>query len=404
VVDRNPDPETGRVNLFAPEVSSDPQPVYAELRSKCPVARSTFFDAPVLSLYEDIVWGLREPGLFSSAMEKQLALGTERPMIPQQIDPPAQTRYRRLLDPHFSRRKMEELAPAIRSQANALIDGFEARGGCQFDAEFAVPLPCAAFLSLIGLPLSDLAAFLEIKDDIIRPGKRKGLPYLPIEEGKAVRAEAGRRLYAYFDTVIDDRTPRPRGDLLSSLVHAEIDGEKLTRDEILDICFLLLIAGLDTVTATLGCSIAYLASHPEQRQRLVRDPSLIPGAVEELLRWETPVVAVPRIATQDLTLRGVEIKQGAVVTFLLGAANTDAAHFKDANEVDFARERNIHLAFGSGPHRCLGSHLARMEMRVALEEWHRRIPDYAIAPGETPRYSAGIREVMHLPLVWSASA
>jgi cytochrome P450 len=158
------------------------------------------------------------------------------------------------------------------------------------------------------------------------------------------------------------------------------------------------------VTATLGCSIAYLASHPEQRQRLVRDPSLIPGAVEELLRWETPVVAVPHIATQDLTLRGVEIKQGAVVTFLLGAANTDAAHFKDANEVDFARERNIHLAFGSGPHRCLGSHLARMEMRVALEEWHRRIPDYAIAPGETPRYSAGIREVMHLPLVWSASA
>jgi cytochrome P450 len=299
---------------------------------------------------------------------------------------------------------MEELAPAIRIQAKALIDGFESRGGCEFDSEFAVPLPCGAFLSLLGLPLSDLADFLEIKDDIIRPGKRQGLPYLPIEEGKAVRAAAGRRLYAYFETVIDDRTPRPRGDLLSSLVHAEIDGEKLTRDEILDICFLLLIAGLDTVTATLGCSIAYLASHPEQRQRLVRDPSLIPGAVEELLRWETPVVAVPRIATQDLTLRGVEIKQGAVVTFLLGAANTDAAHFKDANEVDFARERNIHLAFGSGPHRCLGSHLARMEMRVALEEWHRRIPDYAIAPGETPRYSAGIREVMHLPLVWSASA
>jgi cytochrome P450 len=404
VADRNPDPETGRVNLFAPEVGADPQPVYAELRAKCPVARSTFFNAPVLSRYEDIVWGLREPGLFSSAMEKQLALGTDRPMIPQQIDPPAQTRYRRLLDPHFSRRRMEELAPAIRSQANALIDGFEARGECEFDSEFAVPLPCGAFLSLLGLPLSDLAVFLEIKDDIIRPGKSRGLPYLPIEEAKAVRAAAGRRLYAYFEAVIDDRTPRPRGDLLSTLVHAEIEGEKLTREEILDICFLLLIAGLDTVTATLGCSIAYLAAHPEQRESLVRDPALIPGAVEELLRWETPVVAVPRIATQDLTLHGVEIEKGAVVTFLLGAANTDGAHFRDANEVDFTRERNIHLAFGSGPHRCLGSHLARMELRVALEEWHRRIPDYAIAPGETPRYSAGIREVMHLPLVWSARA
>ena len=399
---RNPDPETGRVNLFDPEICADPQPAYETLRSQCPVARSTFFDSPVLSRYEDVAWGLRHPEIFSSEMEKLMALGTERPMIPQQIDPPAQTRYRRLLDPHFSRRKMEELAPAIRSQANALIDGIEGRGECEFDSEFAVPLPCGAFLSLLGLPLSDLGTFLEIKDDIIRPGRRKGLPFVPIPEATAIRAEAGRRLYAYFETVIDDRTPRPRSDLLSSLVHAEIDGEKLTREEILDICFLLLLAGLDTVTATLGCSIAYLASHPEQRRRIVRDPSLIPGAVEELLRFETPVTGVPRVAKQDVTLHGVEIKRGSIVNFLLGAANTDGAHFEDAAVVDFARARNIHLAFGVGPHRCLGSHLARMEMRVALEEWHRRIPEYAIKPGETPRYSLGIREVMYLPLVWSA--
>ncbi len=401
---RNPDPETGRVNLFDPEIAADPHPVYATLRSKCPVARSTFFDAPVVSRYEDVVWGLRHPELFSSEMEKQMALGTERPMIPQQVDPPAQTRYRRLLDPHFSRRKMEELAPAIRSQANDLIDGFEARGSCEFDSEFAVPLPCGAFLSLLGLPLTDLGAFLEIKDDIIRPGRRKGVAFLPIPEATAIRAEAGRRIYGYFEEVIDDRTATPRGDLLSSLVHAEIDGEKLSRTEILDICFLLLIAGLDTVTATLGCNIAYLAAHPEQRRRLVRDPSLIPGAVEELLRWETPVVAVPRIAKQDLTLHGAEIAKGSIVTFLLGAANADDAHFTDAERVDFARERNIHLAFGAGPHRCLGSHLARMELRVALEEWHRRIPDYSIKPGETPRYSLGIREVMYLPLEWGPSA
>jgi cytochrome P450 len=404
VAARNPDPETGRVNLFDPEIAADPHPVYATLRSKCPVARSTFFDAPVVSRYEDVVWGLRHPELFSSEMEKQMALGTERPMIPQQVDPPAQTRYRRLLDPHFSRRKMEELAPAIRSQANDLIDGFEARGSCEFDSEFAVPLPCGAFLSLLGLPLTDLGAFLEIKDDIIRPGRRKGVAFLPIPEATAIRAEAGRRIYGYFEEVIDDRTATPRGDLLSSLVHAEIDGEKLSRTEILDICFLLLIAGLDTVTATLGCNIAYLAAHPEQRQRLVRDPSLIPGAVEELLRWETPVVAVPRIAKQDLTLHGAEIAKGSIVTFLLGAANADDAHFTDAERVDFARERNIHLAFGAGPHRCLGSHLARMELRVALEEWHRRIPDYSIKPGETPRYSLGIREVMYLPLEWGPSA
>jgi cytochrome P450 len=400
VTARRPDPEQRRVNLFDPGTAVDPQPFYAELRARCPVARSTFNDAPVLSRYEDVAWGLRHPELFSSEMEKQMALGTERPMIPQQIDPPAQTRYRRLLDPHFSRRKMEPLAPAIRSQANALIDRFQARGECEFDAEFAVPLPCGAFLSLLGLPHSDLELFLQIKDDIIRPQKKKGVPLIPVAEANRIRAEAGRQLYAYFEAAIDERRALPREDLVSSLVHAEIDGERLLRTEILDICFLLLLAGLDTVTSTLGCSVAYLASHPEQRRRLVADPALIPGAVEELLRWETPVTGVPRVCRQDLTLRGVEIKKGELVTFLLGAANTDDGHFPDAQAVDFERERNIHLAFGAGPHRCLGSHLARMELRVALEEWHRRIPDYRIKPGETPRYSLGIREVMYLPLVW----
>jgi cytochrome P450 len=337
-------------------------------------------------------------------MDKQLALGTERPMIPQQIDPPAQTRYRRLLDPHFSRRKMEQLAPAIRAQAGALIDRFAARGECELDADFAVPLPCGAFLSLLGLPLSDLDEFLQIKDDIIRPQKRKGVPMIPLEEGKEIRAGAGKQLYAYFERVIDARLAKPGKDLLSSLVHTESEGEKLTREEVLDICFLLLLAGLDTVTATLGCSIAYLAAHPEQRQRLLENPGLIPGAVEELLRWETPVVAVPRVCKQDVELHGHTIQKGSLVAFLIGAANTDDAHFTSAQTVDFDRARNIHLAFGAGPHRCLGSHLARMEMRVALEEWHRRIPHYQIKPGETPRYSVGIREVMYLPLVWDARA
>jgi cytochrome P450 len=123
--------------------------------------------------------------------------------------------------------------------------------------------------------------------------------------------------------------------------------------------------------------------------------------VEELLRWETPVMGVPRVAKCDLSLHGFQIKEGEVVMLLLGAADTDDEHFKDAQQVDFARERNIHLAFGGGPHRCLGSHLARMELQAALEEWHRRIPEYRIKPGEIPRYSPGIREVLYLPLVWN---
>jgi cytochrome P450 len=390
------DPE--RVNLFDESFARCPQHVYAEMHSRCPVARMVLSDQPVIARYEDVVYALRHPEIFSSEMELQMGLGTERPMIPQQIDPPAQTRYRKLLDPHFSRRKMEALAEPIRAHANQLIDAFIDAGECEFDEAFAIPLPCTAFLHLLGLPPSDLSLFLELKDGIIRPQKAR--PGLPFDQMPAARAEAGKRIYDYFRSTLDDRERRPREDLLTSLLSAEIEGERLSRNDILDICFLLLLAGLDTVTATLGCNMAYLAANPDQRRRILADPALIPGAVEELLRWETPVTAVPRVVKRDVTLSGVEIREGDLVTLLIGAANVDAERFDDPTRVDFDRARNIHTAFGAGPHRCLGSHLARMELRVAMEEWHRRIPDYAVKPGETPRYSPGIREVMYLPLVW----
>jgi cytochrome P450 len=248
----------------------------------------------------------------------------------------------------------------------------------------------------MGLPQKDLDLFLEMKNGIIRPQVEPG----DVEAATKVRAASGKRIYAYFEAVIEERGAQPRDDMIGYLLGAEIDGNNLSHNEILDICFLLLLAGLDTVTSTLGCNIAYLAANPEQRRRLVAGPNLIPGAVEELLRWETPVTGVPRVVKQDVTLHDVEIKQGEVVTLLLGASNLDESEFVDPKLIDFERERNRHIAFGAGAHRCLGSHLARMELEVALEEWHRRIPEYGIKPGETPRYSPGIREVQYLPLVW----
>ncbi len=394
----HPHPETGEVNLFDPEFARCPQPVYESMQSRCPVSRQAFIGTRLILRYEDVVWALRHPEIFSSEMEMQMALGTERPMIPQQIDPPAQTRYRKLLDPHFSRKRMAALEPALRAQANALIDRVEADGRCDFDPAFAIPLPCSAFLSLLGLPQSDLELFLRLKNGIIRPVADPKDP----ESVLRVRKESGRQIYAYFEGVIRDRRARPRDDLMSALVRLEAGGERLSETELLDICFLMLLAGLDTVTATLGCNVAYLAANPDQRRRLVENPALIPNAVEELLRWETPVTGVPRLVKRPVTVGGVELREGELVTLLLGASNLDAGEFPDAMRVDFDRERNRHLAFGGGAHRCLGSHLARMELRVALEEWHRRIPDYAIEPGATPRYSPGIREVLHLPLVWPA--
>jgi cytochrome P450 len=394
----NPNLETLEVNVFSAEFASQPQPVYRELVTKCPFARQAFVGSPVLSRYEDVLWALRHPEIFSSEMEMHMALGTERPMIPQQIDPPAQTKFRKILDPRFSKKRMQEIAPAVRRHANELIDAFVGRGECEFDREFAVPLPCTAFLSLMGLPQAELPRFLRIKDMIIRP---QTLMQDPTPEGaQALRKEAGRQIYEFFGGVIDERTANPGTDMVSYLLETEIDGHRLSREDILDVSFLLILAGLDTVTATLGCNIAYLAANPEQRRRVVEKPDSIAGAVEELLRWETPVTAVPRLVKQDVEIHGQRLKQGEMVTLLLGASNVDSTEFQDPERVDFERERNKHLAFGGGPHRCLGSHLARMELEVAMQVWHERIPSYRIKPGETPRYSPGIREVQYLPLVW----
>lgn len=386
-------------NIFDPAVTACPHATYRKLVDDLPVIRMPITDSPIISRYEDVMFALRHPEIFSSEMSKQLALGTDRPMIPQQIDPPAQTRYRKLLDPLFSRKRMLALEPAIRKNAADLISGFLADGECEFNSQFAIPLPCQAFLHLFGLPLSDLGLFLELKDGVIRP-QDTAENVFDVEEIHAIRARAGKRIYAYFEDLIALRRTQPRDDLMSFLLDAEIDGQKLTNNEILDIAYLQILAGLDTVTATLGCNLAYLAANPAQRQRLVDEPAKMDDAIEELLRWESPVMGVPRLVKQDVELGGVAIKAGELVMLLLGAANVDPGEFENADVVDFDRARNRQIAFGAGNHRCLGSHLARMELRVAMEEWHRRIPTYRIKPGEKPIYSAGIREVKYLPLIW----
>lgn len=392
------DSDVGPISMFEPSVAACPHAAYQKLREfNEGVSRMPLLNIPMVTRYEDVMWALRKPEIFSSDMAVEMALGNERPMIPQQVDPPTQAHYRRLLDPLFSRRRSLALEPEVRRQANELIDKFIDDGGCEFNSSFAIPLPCSVFLSLFGLPYEDLDQFLAMKDGIIRPQAKTD----DLEEMQKIKADAGASLTAYFEKEIDSREGKPRGDdLLDAFLSFELDGAKLSRNDILDICFLTLIAGLDTVTATLGCDIAFLAANSEHRQRLADDPTLIPAAVEELFRWETPVPGVPRKLKQDVTLGGMEMKEGEVVMLLLGAANLDERQFSAVDQVDFDREKNRHIAFGGGPHRCLGSHLARMEMRVALEEWHRRIPNYQIKAGETPTYSPGIREVMYLPLVW----
>ena len=227
-----------------------------------------------------------------------------------------------------------------------------------------------------------------MKDGIIRPQDVVGKP-LADPEVKAYQKSIANSIYDYFDDMLNERRRAPKDDLLSQFLETEVEGDRLSHEAIVDICFLFFIAGLDTVSASLDCFFRYLAEEPDQRRRLVANPDMVPRAVEELLRWETPVIAVPRIAAQDTELSGCPISKGEHVMVLIGSANTDEADLADSDEVQLDREVNRHLAFGGGIHRCLGSHLARLELRVAMREWHARIPDYRITPGTDLQMTTG---------------
>ena len=377
---------------FDPEVAAAPQASYRAMQEHAPVLRMD--GLVMISRHDDVMHALRHPELFSSNMDA-IDIGNIRPLIPLQIDPPDHVKFRRLLDPLFSPKEVAKLEPEVRRLVNELIDDFEASGECEFSDQFAIPLPCTVFLALLGLPLDDLDLFLRFKNAIIRPGGSDG------DEARSIQRAAGQEIYAYFQSVVDARRAEPRDDLISGFIAAEVDGTRLSDNDILDICYLFLLAGLDTVTASLTCAVAYLARHPDRRDAITADLALVPAAVEELLRWESIVPGVPRVAMNDVEISGETVRAGESVMCMIGAANIDPSEFPDADVVDLERTANRHLAFGGGLHRCLGSHLARLEMRVALEELHRRLPDYAIKAGETPRYTMGIRAVEYLPLVFA---
>ncbi len=298
---------------------------------------------------------------------------------------------------------MASLEEPLTEAVNELIDIFIDRGTVDFAAEFSVQYPTRVFLGLLGLPVEELPRFLKMKDGIIRPHLVLGEAYRS-EATQAYQKETADSIYAYFNEVLDKREAKREDDLLSRFLDATVDGQRLSREDILDICFLFLIAGLDTVTATLDCIFGYLARHPEQRKQLVDDPSMIPAAIEELLRWETPVMGVARVALADTEVSGCPVHKGDGVMIMLGSVNTDETDLPDADVVRFDREVNRHVAFGGGVHRCLGSHLARQELRVAVREWHRRIPEYEVAEGHTLVYTPSIRSIDYFPMTFTPAA
>jgi cytochrome P450 len=381
--------------------ANDPQPLYRAMRDSMPAVSIVDGPSGAMALVphrRDVDEALRHPEIFAST--EAVDLQNVRPLIPLGIDPPDHKKYRKILDPLFAPREVARLEQPIAELANELMDRFDGRHEIDFAAEFSVPLPSQVFLTLLGLPLDELPRFLAMKDGIIRPEHVVGCAP-GAAEAIAHQKRTATSIYEYFEGLLDERAADPRDDLVTGFLATEIDGQRLTREDILDISFLFLIAGLDTVSASLDCMFAFLARHPDHRRLIVDDPSVIPSAVEELLRWETPVMGVVRQTTRDTELGGCPVAAGQSVTLLIGSANTDDAEFGDGDAVRFDRDPNRHVAFGGGIHRCLGSHLARLELRVALREWHQRYPDYSVRPGVELEYTTGIRSIDHFPLVLS---
>lgn len=383
-----------------PAMARCPQPVYREMRAAMRVVPMD--GRVVLGGRAEVEEALRNPQIFSSNISA-VDLQNIRPLIPLQIDPPRHKTYRRILDPLFAPRQVAEIEEPVTTLANALIDDFGDRTEVNFATEFSTRLPTQVFLTLLGLPLDDLPLFLGMKDGIIRPNHVVGTVF-GSDEAVAHQKATATSIYAYFEEVLDQRRGEPRDDLLSRFLETEVDSHRLTTNEILDICFLFLIAGLDTVTATLDCMFAFLAQHEDHRRQIVEDPSIIPAAIEEMLRWETPVMGIVRAALADTEIGGCPISKGDQVIALIGSANTDEEAVDDANVVRFDREVNKHIAFGGGVHRCLGSHLARLELRIALREWHRRIPDYSVRDGVELEYTAAIRSIDDFAMTLAAPA
>jgi len=389
-------------NPMDPAFLADPYPTYRRLRTEDPVHHSPL-DFWVLTRYEDVVAVLRDPRFIKEPLAAFVAArfgvavppGVGVSMLDR--DPPDHTRLRSLVSKAFTPRVVEGLRPRIQEIVDSLITRAEAAGSMDLIEELAYPLPVNVICEMLGVPVEDHERFKGWSLDIAR-----GLDsiLLPPESEVPRRSGAARHAMAdYFRGLVAERRASPRGDLLSALIAAEEAGDKLSEDELLATCILLLIAGHETTVNLIGNGTLALLRHPGQLRRLRETPGLIASAVEELLRYDGPVQRTARIPSTDVTIGGRTIGKGEMVMPFIGAADRDPAQFPDPDRLDLARTDNRHIAFGWGIHFCLGAPLARVEGQIAIDALVRRLPKLELVTDEPEyRQSLTLRGLKTLPV------
>lgn len=370
--------------LHSPDFyAGDPYPVYRELRATAPVCWNDVANFWALLKYEDIRFVSSNPAMFSSTK----GISIPDPAMPNPVqhgsliftDPPRHRQLRKLINSAFTRRRVAVLEPKVREIVSGILDDIAPGSVHEFAEEIAAPLPTRIIAELIGAPPDDWEQFRAWSDAATGTAD----PEIDLDPVVALG-----QLHEYFRKLIGARRSEPRDDMLSVLAGAEIDGDRLTDEDLLNFAFLLLVAGNETTRNLIALGTLALIAHPDQCRLLIDDPSLIPGAVEEMLRWNSPVAHMARTATTDVEIRGQLITEGDVVVMLYGSANRDEEIFGcDSEEFKVTRHPNPHIAFGCGEHSCVGSQLARLEASVMFDELLRRFPTLELV-GEVDRVRA----------------
>ena len=343
---------------------------WAKLRDLGPVLQGDGWY--YLTRRDDVLAALRDPDTFSSRIAYDDMISPV-PLVPLGFDPPDHTRYRRILHPFFSPQTLSTLLPSLQAQAVDIIEGIAGRDECEVMADLATPYPSQVFLTLFGLPLEDRERLIAWKDAIIA--------FSLTTDPDSVDLTPAVELYTYLTEAVDRQRRQPREGILSALLHGD---DPLTDAEATGLSLVFVLAGLDTVTSTIGTTMLELARRPQLRRALRGDADGIAVFVEEMIRLEPAAPIVGRVTTRPVTVADVTLPAGAQVRLCVGAVNRDGSDATSTDDFVLDGKLHKHWGFGGGPHRCLGSHLARMELKLVVAEWLERIPEFEVIPGYTP--------------------